>query len=66
MRTILSLGVAGLVIVATVDIAAAQTRGRSGAQQRTQAPVATPPNPYGLSNCAERPFARECDRRGTW
>ena len=29
-------------------------------------PVSTPANPYGLSDCANRPFARDCDRRGTW
>jgi hypothetical protein len=67
MRIILSIAVAGLFLASAVDFAAAQTRGRAAAQQqRTQAPVSTPVNPYGLSGCAERPFARDCDRRGTW
>lgn len=68
MRTFLSLTAAALLLASAADFAAAQTRGRSGAQQqqRTQAPVSTPANPYGLSDCANRPFARDCDRRGTW
>jgi hypothetical protein len=67
MRTFLSIAIAGLFLVSALDLAAAQTRGRPAVQQpRTQAPTSTPTNPYGLSNCAERPFARDCDRRGTW
>jgi hypothetical protein len=67
MRTFLSVAVAGLFLASAMDFAAAQTRGRQGAQKpRPQAPVSTPANPYGLSSCADRPFARDCDRRGTW
>lgn len=67
MRTSLGIAIAGLFFASAVDFAEAQTRGRSGGQQqRTQVPVSTPANPYGLSNCADRPFARDCDRRGTW
>jgi len=67
MRTFLTLAVAGLFLAPAVDFAAAQTRRPTATPPRAQqAPVTTPSNPYGLSNCAERPFARECDRRGTW
>jgi hypothetical protein len=66
MRTILCVAVAGLFLAVAVDFAAAQTRGRAGVQQRTPPSTSTPANPYGLSNCAERPFARDCDRRGSW
>ena len=66
MRNLLKLAVAGMLIVSAIAEAAAQTR--SGTRPRTQTPTTTPApaNPYGLSNCAERPFARDCDRRGTW
>jgi hypothetical protein len=64
MRNLLTLAVAGMLIASAIAEAAAQTR--SGTRQRTQASTPAPANPYGLSNCAERPFARECDRRGTW
>lgn len=68
MRNLLTLAVAGMLIVSAIAEAAAQTR--SGTRPRTQTPTSTPTptpaNPYGLANCAERPFARDCDRRGTW
>jgi hypothetical protein len=68
MRTILRFAVAGLVVAMAIDDAVAQTRrGTAAQQQRTrQPPVSTSANPYGLSSCADRPFARDCDRRGTW
>ncbi len=68
MLQMLRVAIAGLLVATVVTGALAQTRGT--AKKRTQAapPVATSSssNPYGLSNCAERPFARDCDRRGTW
>ena len=64
MRNLLKLVVAGMLVVTAIAEAAAQTR--SGTRQRTQTSTTTPANPYGLSNCAERPFARDCDRRGIW
>ena len=67
MVPILRIAVAGLLVASVVTGALAQTRGT--AKKRPQvAPPAAPSasNPYGLSNCAERPFARDCDRRGTW
>jgi hypothetical protein len=67
MLHMLRIAVAGLLAASVVTGALAQTRGT--AKKRPQAaPPATssPANPYGLSNCAERPFARDCDRRGTW
>jgi hypothetical protein len=69
MLQLLRIVIAGLLIGAVVTGALAQTRGT--AKKRTQtAPPATSSssasNPYGLANCSERPFARDCDRRGTW
>jgi hypothetical protein len=61
MRTILSIAVAGLVIATAIDIAAAQSRRGTATQQQTQTRT-----PSGLPPCSERPFARDCDRRGTW
>lgn len=61
MRSILSVAIAGLMIVAAADIATAQTRRGKATQQQTQTG-----NPSGLAPCSERPFARDCDRRGTW
>jgi hypothetical protein len=61
MRTILTLAVAGLAIVTAIDIAAAQSRRGAAAQQQTRTSY-----PSGLPPCSERPFARDCDRRGTW
>lgn len=64
MRNILSIALAGLVIMSAASSAMAQTRGTASPQR----PPSTyaPSNPYGLANCSERPFARDCDRRGTW
>jgi hypothetical protein len=66
MFQMLRIAVAGLLAATVVTGALAQTRGT--AKKRPQAAPATsaPANPYGLSNCAQRPFARDCDRRGTW
>jgi hypothetical protein len=67
MLHILRIAVAGLLVASVATGALAQTRGT--ASKRSQAaPPAVPSsgNPYGLSNCSERPFARDCDRRGTW
>jgi hypothetical protein len=67
MRVLLGIALATLTLLWAADVATAQTRKRVAPQQpRTQAPVSPPANPYGLSNCADRPFARDCDRRGTW
>jgi hypothetical protein len=63
MRNALRFTLAGLLVMWAVADAMAQTRGR--AQPRTQ--VAPPSaGTYGLPDCSQRPFARDCDRRGTW
>ena len=69
MLNMLRIAVAGLLVASLVTGALAQTRGT--AKKRAQAappaaPASSSANPYGLSNCSERPFARDCDRRGTW
>jgi len=69
MLNILRIAVAFVLVASVVTGALAQTRGT--VKKRPQAAPATVPssssaNPYGLSNCSERPFARDCDRRGTW
>jgi hypothetical protein len=43
----------------------AQVRGGANSQRAPSAPSSAE-NPYGLANCSQRPFARDCDRRGTW
>ena len=60
----LVIAAGGLLILSAIAEAAAQAR--SGIRQRSQISTPSPANPYGLSNCSERPFARDCDRRGTW
>lgn len=65
MRTMLTLAVVGLAITATIDISAAQTRRGDAATQQTRPQTRTAPA-SGLAPCSERPFARDCDRRGTW
>jgi hypothetical protein len=65
MRNALSIALAGLLIMSAVASAMAQTRGRA-VQPRTTQGTYSPANPYGLSDCSQRPFARDCDRRGTW
>lgn len=62
MRIILKLAVAAVAVVTALDAADAQTR-RSGAAAKPQTQTQ---NPSGLPPCSERPFARDCDRRGTW
>lgn len=63
MRNALRLILAGLLVMWAMADAMAQTRSR--AQTRSQA--ATPPvGTSGLPDCSQRPFARDCDRRGTW
>jgi hypothetical protein len=63
----LRLSIASLLFASIVTGALAQTRGPAKKRPQAAPPAtAAPANPYGLSNCAERPFARECDRRGTW
>ncbi len=66
MRNAIRLTLAGLLVMGAMADALAQTRGR--VQTRSQ--VAPPPPPssgtYGLPDCSQRPFARDCDRRGTW
>ena len=65
MLNTLRIALAGLLVASMVTGTLAQTRGT--AKKRTQAaPASSSANPYGLSNCSERPFARDCDRRGTW
>ena len=65
MRNALRLVLAVLLLAAAVTDAMAQAKGRTKPQR---APAAQPPagNSYGLPDCSQRPFARECDRRGTW
>jgi len=64
MRNVVTLAVAGLVLAVAVADALAQQR---RTQTRPPAPPAsTVTNPYGLPDCSQRPFARDCDRRGTW
>ena len=68
MLHLLRIALAGLLVASVVTGALAQTRG-TAKKRPPAAPPATssaPANPYGLSNCSERPFARDCDRRGTW
>jgi hypothetical protein len=67
MRIALRLTLAGLMILGVLADSMAQTRGRP--QPRSQAaPPATGSyyGTYGLSDCSQRPFARDCDKRGTW
>ncbi len=64
MRTALRLILAGLLVALAVADALAQTRGQG--RSRTQAPAVSGGNTYGLPDCSQRPFARDCDRRGTW
>ncbi|HWV44393.1 hypothetical protein [Pseudorhodoplanes sp.] len=64
MRIALKLVLAGLLVAGALADAMAQTRKRP--QARTQAPAASTINPSGLPDCSQRPFARDCDRRGTW
>ena len=63
MRIALKLTLAGLLVTWAVADAMAQTRGR--VQPRSQA-APPPTGTYGLPDCSQRPFARDCDRRGTW
>jgi hypothetical protein len=69
MLNILRIAVASVLVASVVTGALAQTRGTAKKRPKA-APVTIPSsssaNPYGLSNCSERPFARDCDRRGTW
>ena len=60
MRNILRIAIAGMLIVSTVAGATAQVRGGANSQR------AAVGNPNGLADCSQRPFARDCDRRGTW
>lgn len=66
MRTILAIAAAGLLLFSAAADAAAQARTGSRARTQTAPATSTAGNPYGLSSCADRPFARDCDRRGTW
>lgn len=67
MLHMLRIAVAGLLAASVVTSALAQTRGTAKKRPPAAPPVtSSPANPYGLSNCADRPFARDCDRRGTW
>ena len=64
MRNVVTLAVAGIMLgVAVADAMAQQRRTQ---QTRPPAPASTVTNPYGLPDCSQRPFARDCDRRGTW
>ncbi len=62
MRSILIIVAASVLVVSAAASATAQVRG-SANSQRAASPAT---NPYGLSDCSQRPFARDCDRRGTW
>jgi hypothetical protein len=65
MRNALTIAIAGMLILTPVGAAMAQVRG--GAKpQRSQAAPPPVTNPSGLPDCSQRPFARDCDRRGTW
>lgn len=67
MLYMLRIAAAGLLVASVVTGAIAQTRGTAKKRPQPAPPAASSTsNPYGLSNCAERPFARDCDRRGTW
>lgn len=67
MLQMLRIAVTGLLAASMVTGALAQTRGTTKKRPQAAPPATSAPaNPYGLSNCAERPFARDCDRRGTW
>ncbi|MGE3988205.1 hypothetical protein [Pseudorhodoplanes sp.] len=67
MRNILRLAAAGLLMASVATAALAQSRGSTKKRPpAAPAAAASPSNPYGLANCSERPFARDCDRRGTW
>jgi hypothetical protein len=65
MLNTLRIAIAGMLIMSAATMATAQVRGGSTPPRPQAAPPSTG-NPYGLSNCSERPFARECDRRGMW
>jgi hypothetical protein len=66
MAYLLRIAVAGLFVAAVVTGALAQTRGSAKKRSPAAPPATSSSNPYGLANCSERPFARDCDRRGTW
>lgn len=75
MRTLSTLLIAGLLVASAVSDATAQT-----SQRRQQGAVRTQPAPNGITDpygerpynpdigipCSERPFARDCDKRGFW
>lgn len=63
----LRISIASLLFASIVTGALAQTRGTTKKRPQAAPPsTAAPANPYGLSSCSDRPFARDCDRRGTW
>lgn len=75
MRSISSLAVATLLVVATATAASAQAKSRSGAANapRAQSAANLTSDPYGerprspgATPCSERPFAIGCDKRGFW
>ncbi len=75
MRSISSLAVAALLVVATATAASAQAKSRSGAANAPRAqnapnltsdPYGERPRSPGATPCSERPFASGCDKRGFW
>jgi hypothetical protein len=75
MRSISSLAVAALLVVATATAASAQAKSRSGAANAPRAqsapnltsdPYGERPRSPGATPCSERPFAIGCDKRGFW
>lgn len=64
MQNALIIAIAGMLILTPVGTAMAQARGGAKPQRTQTAPP--PAAPYGLPDCSQRPFARDCDRRGTW